>query len=283
MGQFARAGGSTSKTSRKEKSPQHPYYLYAGAACSGCSHCCSTTSPRSSRAWCLPFFPQALTAGRFNEKRKHTVSKSTAVAHDLASQYAAQVTGDLERNMKEQERISTEIAALQEQLSALQRDHSVLLNMQQALGLTTTPARSATTPGNTTVPSPRRKAAGDSGAAKRQQGRKAASARGRTTAKKAATEQSTGKAAQPTLVELVRRHLAEQSEPRSAAEITTALGQAHPERGIKTTVVRTTLEGLVAKSQAHRAKQGTSVFYTAPDAAEPTAAAGKTQPEPVDG
>jgi hypothetical protein len=32
--------------------------------------------------------------------------------------------------------------------------------------------------------------------------------------------------------------------------------------------VRTTLEALVAKNHAQRAKQGTSVFYTAPDAAE---------------
>ncbi|MEU6098600.1 hypothetical protein [Streptomyces sp. NPDC047079] len=55
------------------------------------------------------------------------------------------------------------------------------------------------------------------------------------------------------------------------AEVATALGQAHPERGIKTTVVRTTLEGLVAKNQAKRTKQGASVFYTAPDSAEQTA------------
>ncbi|MFF3518367.1 hypothetical protein [Streptomyces sp. NPDC002573] len=76
------------------------------------------------------------------------------------------------------------------------------------------------------------------------------------------------KAGKPTLVELVRSHLTEQSEPRSAAEITTALDQAHPERGIKTTVVRTALEGLVAKNQAKRTKQGAAVFYTSPDTAE---------------
>jgi len=42
-----------------------------------------------------------------------------------------------------------------------------------------------------------------------------------------------------------------------------ALTQAHPDRTIKTTVVRTTVEGLVARSHAHRTKQGSSVFYTA--------------------
>jgi predicted transcriptional regulator len=90
------------------------------------------------------------------------------------------------------------------------------------------------------------------------------------------------KAAQPTLVELIRRHLAEQQEPRSAAEISTALGQAHPARDIAPKVVRVTLEGLVAKSQAKRSKQGRSVFYAAP-ASEPTVASGtEAQPEDAD-
>jgi hypothetical protein len=34
-------------------------------------------------------------------------------------------------------------------------------------------------------------------------------------------------------------------------------------------VVRSTLEGLVARNQAQRSKQGTSVFYTAPDGSTP--------------
>ena len=63
----------------------------------------------------------------------------TAPATELASQYINQVTSDLERNVKEQERISAEIAALQEQLGVLQRDHSVLVNMQEALGIAAIP------------------------------------------------------------------------------------------------------------------------------------------------
>jgi hypothetical protein len=59
----------------------------------------------------------------------------------------------------------------------------------------------------------------------------------------------------------VRAYLAEQSEPCSAAEIAAALSEAHPDRVIKTTVVRTTPEGLVARSSAQRLKQGHSVFY----------------------
>jgi hypothetical protein len=81
-------------------------------------------------------------------------------------------------------------------------------------------------------------------------------------AEKAAGKPERAAAAQPTLGTLIHGHLSKQSEPRSAAEVATALVQAHPERGIKTTVVRTTLEGLVAKGRVERTKQGTSVFYT---------------------
>ncbi|WP_413760235.1 BlaI/MecI/CopY family transcriptional regulator [Streptomyces sp. MMBL 11-3] len=67
----------------------------------------------------------------------------------------------------------------------------------------------------------------------------------------------------PTLVDLIREHLGRQSEPRSSAEVATALAEAHPDREIKPKVVRTTVEGLVAKGQVQRTKQGSSVFYTA--------------------
>ncbi|MFK4070865.1 hypothetical protein [Streptomyces sp. NPDC029674] len=216
-------------------------------------------------------------------------------ATELTSQYSAQVHADLERNTKEQHRIGAEIAALQEQLAAHQRDHAVLVSIQQALDAAPAPVEPAVLPERAAVPAPRdagKKTSG-SGAGKRTQGKKAASqprrdtagktnagktsagkpsagkaSAGKTAGEKAASGKGAGKAesgktAQPTLVELIRGHLAEQSEPRSAAEIATALGQAHPERSVKTTVVRTTLEGLVAKSQAQRSKQGSSVFYTA--------------------
>ncbi|MGK3944698.1 BlaI/MecI/CopY family transcriptional regulator [Streptomyces sp. RP5T] len=60
------------------------------------------------------------------------------------------------------------------------------------------------------------------------------------------------------------------STPSRSIEITAALDQSHPERGIKNTVVRTTVENLVAKGQAQRTKQGRSVYYTAPDAPQTT-------------
>jgi hypothetical protein len=180
---------------------------------------------------------------------------------ELTSQYVSQVTNDLDHNLKEQERITAEIATLQEQLTALQHDHAVLLNMQQALGI-------AASAGSVVVPSPRKQ----SGGTRRPEARKPAvkkPAAQKAAAKKPAAEKATSEPAQPTLVELVRQHLAEQREPRSAAEVSEALGRAHPERGIQTKVVRTTLESLVARNGAQRTKQGSSVFYTVPE--EPAA------------
>ncbi|MFD6290240.1 hypothetical protein [Streptomyces sp. NPDC060205] len=200
------------------------------------------------------------------------MSENQISTTELTSQYIAQVTNDLERNSKEQERIATDIAALQEQLLALQHDHSVLVNMHQALGGASPVA--GTSPAKPSVPSQssagtkRSKAATQVKEAKAVKPRKtAATGAKKTVAKKSETGGAAAKApktaAQPSLVDLIRGHLEAQNEPRSAAEITTALTTAHPDRTIKTTVVRTTLENLVARSSAHRNKQGSSVFYTA--------------------
>ncbi|MFI9810404.1 hypothetical protein ACIHEJ_40085 [Streptomyces sp. NPDC052301] len=198
-------------------------------------------------------------------------STSPAPTSELASQYIAQVSGDLERNTKEQDRLREEISALETQLAALQRDHTVLVNVRQALDGQAAPADSAAG-ADSTVPSPRKPAA-KSAAGKQTRDRKSPTGPRRTTAGKAAAKHpestdTTAKTTKSTLVELVRSHLAEQSEPRSAAEITAALGQSHPDRGTKATVVRTTLEGLVAKNLAQRTKQGSSVFYTSTSAPE---------------
>lgn len=207
------------------------------------------------------------------------MSEDTDTTTELASQYISQVANDLEVNVKEQERFTAELTALQRQLATLQRNHTVLVGMQQVLGVTTPPAEPAKAD-RTAVPSPRKKTTAAPGtrrlaktatakplAAKKQSVKK-------PVAKKPATKTGT------TLVDLIHRHVTEQSEPRSAAEIAEALGHAHPDRNIKTTVVRTTLENLVAKSLAQRTKQGSSVFYTAIHAPEPTAApSAEVQPE----
>ncbi|CAL9344248.1 hypothetical protein SUDANB108_00327 [Streptomyces sp. enrichment culture] len=255
--------------------------------------------------------------------------ETTTPTTELASQYIAQVTGDLEANVKEQERISAEIASLQEQLASLQHDHGVLVSMRQALGITEAPARTEADAeagsGTAAVPSPRQRKTGTAAGGKQQARKSATATKTRnTTARKATAKKATAKstparkpaaketaasketaaakataksapakkpaagkaatvkAAEPTLVELIRRHLAEQKEPRSAAEISSALGQAHPERGVSAKVVRVTLEGLVAKSQAERSKQGRSVFYSAPagTAAAPAEAGPRPEAEP---
>ncbi|MFJ6081405.1 hypothetical protein ACIQI8_08370 [Streptomyces sp. NPDC092369] len=182
----------------------------------------------------------------------------------MTSQYAAQVAGDLESNLKEQERVGADIAALQEQLATLQQDHAVLSNVQKALGVTSTAKASASSPRKTakaSAPSPRKRAG--------------------TTARKTAAKKGSGSSAtaQPTLVSVIRDYLTAEGEPRSAAEITTALSERHPDRTIKTTVVRTTLEGLVARSHVQRTKQGSSVFYTAPEVSGTVTASPSAQEE----
>ncbi|MEU4037273.1 hypothetical protein [Streptomyces collinus] len=272
------------------------------------------------------------------------MSESTARATELTTQYVDQVAADLERNVKEQDRVAAELAALQEQLVALQHDHTVLVNMQQALGLVVPAAAPRPVHDDgAVVPSPRKKTAGTA-TAERSPAKKATTAKATATkspaeksapakapadkatatktpadkapadeapadkatatvtATKATTDKATtakapaakstakraparkttanktankpagkkatggataAKPTRPTLIELVLKHLTEQQEPRSAAEVTQALDREHPGRGVQATVVRTSLENLVAKNKAQRTKQGTSVFYTA--------------------
>ncbi|MFE9259171.1 hypothetical protein [Streptomyces sp. NPDC006879] len=200
----------------------------------------------------------------------------------VASQYIAQVAEDLARNVHEQERIGAEISSLQDQLVALQHDHTVLENMQQALGVKGTTAEATDPAGaseNAALPSPRQSANAQQGKARRTP-RTAATAATDKKAKTVAEPDAPAKTSRPTLVELIRHHLTSQNEPRSAAEISLALDQAHPERGVKTKVVRITLESLVARNRAQRTKQGSSVFYTAADQSGPSAGASQAEKSP---
>ncbi|MFI1980774.1 BlaI/MecI/CopY family transcriptional regulator [Streptomyces wedmorensis] len=180
----------------------------------------------------------------------------------LATQYSAQVSTDLELNAKEQERISSEIASLKEQLEGLRNDRSVLQKVQQALGIASEPVAAPAA-----VPTPRRKSVTSTSARRPARTKKDVTAQGKASSRKTTTQKPSAAAAKqtdkPKVVDLVREVLASQEEPRSSAEISAALAQGHPARTFKTTVVRTTLEELVAKGQAERSKQGSSVFYTA--------------------
>ncbi|MCQ8832131.1 hypothetical protein [Streptomyces malaysiensis] len=189
----------------------------------------------------------------------------------LKSQYTAQITADLERNTAEHERLSTEITSLQQQLSALETNRALLLSMRQTLG----DEAAGDVPENTDVSNSANGSSAVQKSAETPAPRKPKRKTGTTgTGQKQAEpgksrSNRVRKAGGATLGDLIRDDLTQHGEPRSAAEVTTALTQALPDREIKATVVRSTLEALVAKGQAHRTKQQRAVFYsaTAPEAA----------------
>ncbi|MER8162407.1 hypothetical protein [Streptomyces sp. NPDC094472] len=196
---------------------------------------------------------------------------------NLKSQYAAQITADLERNSAEHERLSSEITALQQQLLALENNRALLLSMRQTLGDEAT----GDAPENTDVASLENGSSAVRKSAPLPAARKPKKNTSTTTGKRKEAEstrnrpQRARKAGAPTLRDLIRDDLAQHGEPRSAIEVTAALTQAFPDREIKATVVRSTLESLVAKGQARRTKQQRSVFYST---AAPKTAAGTAEP-----
>ncbi|MER0444080.1 hypothetical protein ABR738_05785 [Streptomyces sp. Edi4] len=177
----------------------------------------------------------------------------------LQSQYAAQIQSDLDSNVAEREQIAAQISALQEQLSTLENNHALLASMRQAIGGTAAPTSRKKSKKAASAPTPKvpqARTAPKSAA----RATKSVKKQGRTAARTKAAGATT------TLRDLVAAHLTRTGEPRSAAEITAALTEAHPGRTIAGTVVRNTLENLVAKGEAQRTRQNRSVFYTAPDA-----------------
>ncbi|WP_331740693.1 hypothetical protein OG323_38120 (plasmid) [Streptomyces cyaneofuscatus] len=171
----------------------------------------------------------------------------------ITADYAQRVTDDLSVNRSEQERVRAELARLQEELVRLEESEQVLTKMQEVLG--TTPKQTAKKgKGGKTAAVP---------AARRSNGKTAAgktgTTTGRKTSKKAASPKKPG---EPTWLELTTAHLTAQSEPKSAAEVSAALTEAHPERTVQVTVVRNTLEHGVAQGLFERSKQGRSVFYS---------------------
>ncbi|MET7391758.1 hypothetical protein ACFYPT_42260 [Streptomyces sp. NPDC005529] len=185
----------------------------------------------------------------------------TVIAADVTSQYTTQVTNDLESNVRERERLNAEIAALQEQVSALQSGHSVLLTVAEALGVAA--SREPVTQGSV-LPAPRHdeEVVASGPAEQEKEAVPSASAGRRKASTKSVRRSAPVEESRPTLVELTSRHLSAQDQPSSAADVAQALQSSHPDRNIKTTVVRTTLENLVAKNGAQRSKQGSSVFYS---------------------
>lgn len=189
----------------------------------------------------------------------------------VQSQYEAQVAADLASNTAEQKRLRAEVESLQAQLETLERDHTLLLGVQRVFtdGAGSGRARGAKVPGARAAKRAAKAPAGTAEAPKSAKvSAKAAAGKAGTRAKapaKSATAAAgtAGAAAkQPSLAQLVGTLLAAHSEPRSAAEVSAELAADHPRRNSNINVVRNALEQLVAKSEAHRAKQKKSVFYT---------------------
>ncbi|MYR92328.1 MULTISPECIES: hypothetical protein [unclassified Streptomyces] len=166
----------------------------------------------------------------------------------ITADYVQRVTDDLSVNRSEQERVRAELARLQEELIRLEESEQVLTKVQEVLG---------TTPKQTAKKGKASKTAAVPAA--RRSNSKAGATTGRKTSKKATSSKKPG---EPTWLELTTAHLTGQNEPKSAAEVSSALTEAHPERAVQVTVVRNTLEQGVAQGLFVRSKQGRSVFYS---------------------
>ncbi|MEE1735041.1 hypothetical protein PUR49_00445 [Streptomyces sp. BE147] len=183
----------------------------------------------------------------------------TLPAPSVTDDYAQRVTKDLAENKGEQERVRAELARLQSELVELEKSEVLLTKMQEVLG---------------GAPKPPTKKKGKSKAAavpaarsNSEMSTKKAQTSGRMAgAQKGAPPRKSG---EPTWLDRTTAYLAGQSEPKSAAEVTSALAEAHPERAVLAPVVRNALEQGVAQGRVERSKQGRSVFYTSIAAAAP--------------
>ncbi|MFJ8750004.1 hypothetical protein ACIREO_11820 [Streptomyces sp. NPDC102441] len=188
----------------------------------------------------------------------------------ISADYAQRITDDLAANRGEQDRARAELTRLQDELIQLEEGEQILVKMQEVLGGTAKPAERKGRAG---------KAAASVPAARRAKGRTASKKdsskpKPRAEQRAAADETKTPKkAGEPTWRELVTGYLADQREPRSAAEVAAALTEAHPQRTTQVTVVRNTLEQGVAHGLLERSKQGRSVYYS-PAAGVPVGNAG---------
>ena len=182
----------------------------------------------------------------------------TLPAPSVTDDYAQRVTKDLAENKSEQERLRAELERLQSELTELEKSEVLLTKMQELLG---------GAPKTPTKKKGKNKAAVPAARANS----KTPTRKTRTSGRKAGAQKETSprKPGEPTWLERTTAYLAGQSEPKSAAEVTSALAEAHPERTVPAAVVRNTLEQGVAQGRVERSKQGRSVFYTSIAAAAP--------------
>ncbi|MFF1926522.1 hypothetical protein ACFVW8_38910 [Streptomyces sp. NPDC058221] len=195
------------------------------------------------------------------------MSEATTVT-EVTAGYAEKVGEDLAVTKSEQERVRAELNRLQDQLRRLEESEQVLVKLRDVLSSTGTP-----TPAS--AQGKERKKASVPAARRRQNVPEQQKVSNKAKPSKA-TASAKG-AGQETWATLVDGYLAGQSEPKSAAEVSAALSEAHPQRKVQTTVVRNTLEQRVARGLLERSKQGRSVYYS--PVAAPAADASATSAE----
>ncbi|MDX2648457.1 hypothetical protein PV341_33785 [Streptomyces sp. PA03-1a] len=217
----------------------------------------------------------------------------------IQDRYATRLAEDLDNNANEQEKVRVQLAELQSRLTQLEQESAWLTQLQgtvagaQGAAAPEQPAGETSpgveadepevTPAAQPVPRPRgrKKPAGEPEA--RNAGKKKTSPKDGGKPKPGSSRSSK----EPTLRSLVVNILAASSEPRMVSEFVDALGKQHPDRATPSApVVRNTLESLVAKGLAERARQQGSVFYSpivspATDARNTADAASSEAAEPV--
>ncbi|WP_404952626.1 hypothetical protein [Streptomyces sp. 147326] len=201
--------------------------------------------------------------------------------------YAQQIASDLTTNHTAQQQTRAELHRLQQELEHLEESATVLLKMQEALGITTNPTppspaakpatkRAAVPAARNTkkIPQPKTTAAPAAvaapAAAPTAVAAPAAAAAGeakaprvtRTTGKNEEKKETKKETNGPSWLDLVTAAISGQSEPKSAAEVADTITTAHPERKVQPAVIRNTLEQGVARGLLERTKQGRSVYYT---------------------
>ncbi|MEU5415113.1 hypothetical protein [Streptomyces clavifer] len=186
------------------------------------------------------------------------MSENTSTS-TISADYAQRITDDLAANRSEQDRARAELTRLQDALVQLETGEQILVKMQEVLGGGSTKpvVRKSKDRKVAAVPaarSPKSRTASPKGGRKQ----KAQADQGAPADGGAATKG----AGDPTWRELVTGYLTTQREPKSAAEVTSALTESHPQRKTQVAVVRNTLEQGVAHGLLERSKQGRSVYYS---------------------
>ncbi|MEV7304087.1 hypothetical protein [Streptomyces clavifer] len=186
------------------------------------------------------------------------MSENTSTS-TISADYAQRITDDLAANRSEQDRARAELTRLQDALVQLETGEQILVKMQEVLGGGSTKPAALKSKDRkvAAVPaarSPKSRTASPKGGRKQ----KAQADQGAPADGGAATKG----AGDPTWRELVTGYLTTQREPKSAAEVTSALTESHPQRKTQVAVVRNTLEQGVAHGLLERSKQGRSVYYS---------------------